>query len=149
MVTPSHLSPVRQAVLHTVKLLDKSKAGRDACRELAKLRSYDINDYVRNYIALSQFFGRLSTGRPMIRRPAQESMAKNPTSATMASVHRLMSSSGRRIKDNSNALLCVWNVCAVGALSEPRFGGLFAYPNSSNNRLSGRLSGELPTGGYG
>ena len=41
------------------KLLDKSKAGQTACQELAKLRSYDIYDYIRELLAFSRFFGRL------------------------------------------------------------------------------------------
>ena len=47
VVTPRRLSPVGQAVFHTVKLLGESKAGRLACRVLAKLRLYDMNDYVQ------------------------------------------------------------------------------------------------------
>ena len=79
-----------------------------------------------------------------IFRPAQESMAKNPIFSTMASVYRLMLTSGYFIKDNSNALLCVCDVCAVGSLAGCRFGCLSACSNLALTCLSTPLTLDHP-----
>ena len=58
-----------------------------------------------NYSLLSRILADRRPDRPMIIRPKQKTMAKNLTSATPTSVHRLMLTFGCLTKDNSHALL--------------------------------------------
>ena len=89
------------------KLLDKSVASRLASRLVAKVCTYDINNFIRNLYTLSRILTCLSTSLSEDHLIDGRIHHQISDSSTTVSVHRSMSASGWCIKDNFNALLCV------------------------------------------
>ena len=145
VVTHWSVLPVRLAVCYTAKLLDKSVASRLASRLVAKVCTYDINNFIRNLYTLSRILTCLSTSLSEDHPIDGRIHHQISDSSTTVSVHRSMSASGWCTKDNFNALLCIWDAYAVGSILQLCFGGFFTSSNVISIRQSTRQWNCVPT----